>query len=74
MQHFSLRFNGHRETEKTMSVLKARLVNRHGYYLEVQNNGTISSNVKGDSLNGKEIEGLPFGFVFQLFFTPEKFF
>ncbi len=48
-----------------MSVLKARLVNRHGYYLEVQNNGTISSNVKGDSLNGKEVERLPFGFVFQ---------
>lgn len=36
-----------------MSVLKARIVNRHGYYLEVQNDGTISGTVKGDGLNGK---------------------
>ncbi|CAB4028053.1 fibroblast growth factor 1 [Paramuricea clavata] len=35
-----------------MSTIKARLVNRHGYYLEVQSNGTITSNVKGDSLYG----------------------
>jgi hypothetical protein len=38
-----------------MSTIKARLVNRHGYYLEVQSNGTITSNVKGDSLYGKKL-------------------
>ena len=38
-----------------MTVVKARLLNRHGYYLEVQNDGTITSSSTGNSLNGEKL-------------------